>query len=87
VLDLVGGPDRHEPVVAAVTRLLGTRLLLQGAADLVLGRRVLRPGVAVELTHAASMVGLAARGPEHRRTALVSAAVATSLAALDLHER
>jgi hypothetical protein len=83
VLGLVGGPDRDDPTTQLVARVLGVRMLLQAGADLVLGRRTRGVAVLVELTHAGSMLPVAARWPEHRRTALVSAATATTLALLD----
>ncbi len=84
VLGLVGGPDRSDPRTALVTRVLGGRLVLQGLADLAWGRRTGGVGVAVDLTHAASMLPVAALWPAHRRTAMVSAAGATATALLDL---
>jgi hypothetical protein len=86
VLAAIGGPDRDDPVTEVVARVLGGRLVLQAAADLVLGARARGVGAAVDLTHAASMVPVAIRWREHRRTALVSASVATATAALDLRE-
>jgi len=61
VLDVVGGPDRHDPTVRLLARLLGGRWVLQGCGDLVLGRRSRVLGVVVDLTHAASMLPVAAR--------------------------
>jgi hypothetical protein len=91
VLDLIGGPDRDDELTLVVARVLGLRLVAQAAADLVVGDRVGRRlralGVAVDLTHAASMLPVAARCPEHRRSALVSAAAAAATAALDLRPR
>jgi hypothetical protein len=84
VLGLVGGPDRDDPTTALVVRVLGGRMLLQGAADMVLGRRTRGVDVAVELLHAASMLAAAAWWPDHRRTALASAAAATAIALLDV---
>jgi hypothetical protein len=84
VLGLVGGPDRGDPRTLLVARVLGGRLVLQGIADLAWGRRTRRLGVAVDLAHAASMLPLAVLWPAHRRTALVSAAAATTTALLDL---
>jgi hypothetical protein len=73
--------------VHGIARVLGARLLLQAALDVTPGAagpamRDLDP--AVELTHAASMVPVAAIWPRHRRSASVSAALATGIAALDL---
>jgi hypothetical protein len=84
VLDVVGGADRHDRTTRLVARVLGGRLVLQGGADLVLGRRTRRLDAVVDLAHAASMVPLAVRWPAHRRTALVSAAAASAIALLDL---
>ncbi len=67
-----------------VVRVLGARLLLQGGLDLTVGNLHRLPDAAVEVTHAASMVSLAAFRPAYRSPALTSAAVATSLAVLDL---
>jgi hypothetical protein len=82
VLDLVGGPDAHEELTADVARVLGARMLVQAAADHLFGARVRRLGIAVDLAHAASMVPVAVRWPEHRRTAVVSATAAAGTAAL-----
>lgn len=41
----------------------------------------------VDVLHGASMAALAARSPQHRRLALVSAALATTFAVADLTER
>ncbi|HEX3223982.1 MAG TPA: hypothetical protein VHR35_15570 [Nocardioides sp.] len=84
LLATVGGPDRDDPRVAAVARVLGARLLLQAALDVAKGRRTRHLDAAVELSHAASMLPVAALWPLHRRSALVSAAVATGIAVLDL---
>jgi hypothetical protein len=84
VLDLVGGPDRDDPTTQLVARVLGGRMVLQGAADLTLRGRSRGVGVAVDLAHAASMLPVAALWPAHRRTALVSAAAASTTALLDL---
>ncbi len=84
VLDVVGGPDRHDRRTQLVTRLLGGRLVLQAGADVVLGRRTRTIDMVVDLTHAASMLPLAVRWPAHRRTALVSGATASTIALLDL---
>jgi hypothetical protein len=84
VLEVIGGPDMDDPATQLVVQVLGGRLLLQAAADLALGRRTRRFDVLVDLTHAASMLPVAARWPSHRRAALVSAAAATAIALLDL---
>lgn len=83
VLDAVGGPDRHDPTTQLVARVLGGRLMLQGCADLMFGQRTRRLDVVVDLTHAASMLPMAARWPAHRRTALSSAVAAATIAVLD----
>ncbi len=83
VLDVIDGPDRHDEVVRMVARALGARLVLQGLGDLALGTRLRGADIAIERTHAASMLPVAARWPAHRRSALVSAAVATGLSLLD----
>jgi hypothetical protein len=87
VLGLVGGPDQDDPATQLVTRVLGGRLLLQGGADLALGRRTRGIDVAVDLLHAASMVPVAAWWPAHRRSATASAAAAGGIALLDLLAR
>jgi hypothetical protein len=84
VLDVVGGPDRHDPTVRLLARLLGGRWVLQGCGDLVLGRRSRVLGGVVDLTHAASMLPVIAGWSTHRRTATVSAAVASAIALLDV---
>ena len=48
VLDLAGGPDRHDDRVRMVSRVLGGRLVLQAVTDVVLRGRFRRPGMAVE---------------------------------------
>jgi len=76
--------------VHGIARVLGARLLLQAALDAtsgVGGRAVRDLDPAVELTHAASMVPVAAIWPRHRRSASVSAALATGIALLDLAGR
>jgi hypothetical protein len=83
VLAVVGGADREDPTTHLVARVLGGRLVLQACADLLLGQRIRGVGVLVDLTHAASMLPVAACWPAHRRTALTSATVATSFAVLD----
>jgi len=69
--------------VHALTRLLGARYAAQGALDLAVphDRRL---DAAVELLHAGSMLALAGRSRSHARLALLSAAAATALAAVDL---
>ena len=53
-------------------------------ADLALGPRTRVPDIVIDVTHAATMVVVADRWPDHRRSAMVSAALATGTAALDL---
>ena len=84
LLGLLRSPDRDDRATQWVTRVLGARWVVQAAADLAWGRRTRRADVVVELTHAASMLPAAAVWPARRRTALLSAAVASCLAALDL---
>ncbi|HET7067008.1 MAG TPA: hypothetical protein VFI21_05355 [Nocardioides sp.] len=81
VLSAVGGSGSRARLV---TRLLGARLLLQAGLDVAWGDRTRRPDAMVELTHAASMVSVAAVSPRYRAPALTSAALATGTAALDL---
>jgi hypothetical protein len=84
---LLGGihaPDRDDPRVLVVSRLLGGRLLVQGAVDLAWRGRMRRVGAAIEAAHALSMLPLAAGSSYHRRAATVSAAVALSLVILDV---
>jgi hypothetical protein len=85
-LRLAGAQDRGQDHVVALTRVLGARLVIQGTADLILGPRVRRLDLAVELAHAVSMLPVAVRWPLHRRTALVSAGVAATVAALDFSD-
>lgn len=66
---------------AGVVRVLGSRYILQGVAQLARpGAAVLGASVIVDGLHAASMFGLAAFRADYRRPALVSAAVATAAA-------
>jgi hypothetical protein len=90
LLGAVGAPDSRDRRVHGIARVLGARLLLQAALDgvpAVGGRAVRDLDPAVELTHAASMVPVAAIWPRHRRSASVSAALATGIALLDLAGR
>ena len=64
-----------------IVRLLGVRILAQGAAEFVRPRRdVLVLGVVVDLAHAASMVAAATVWPHYRRAALSSAGSAAASA-------
>jgi hypothetical protein len=83
VLAAVGAPDRGDRRVQGIARALGVRLVVQGVLDLAWGRSTRRIDIAVELTHAATMVPAALIWPAHRRSASMSAAVATSIAVLD----
>lgn len=57
-----------------IARLLGIRMLAQAAAEGIRpSRGVLGTAVAVDLVHAASMVGAAQLWPRYRRAALASA--------------
>ena len=82
-LGLIGGPDRDDAATRVIVRVLGGRFVAQGLADLAIGPRTRVPDVLVDLTHAASMVLAARHWPQHRRSALASAAVATAVALLD----
>jgi hypothetical protein len=63
-------------------------MLLQAAAGLAVRRRWVRTAdVVVEVTHATSMLGVAAVSRRHRRTALLAGALATVLALTDLRAR
>ncbi|GAA4763786.1 hypothetical protein [Actinomycetospora chibensis] len=75
--DVAAADGRTETVV----RVLGARHVLHGLAGLGAPRWV-TPGVGAmaDGVHAASMVGLAALGRDHRRGALVSAVVAAAFA-------
>jgi hypothetical protein len=84
VLTVVGGDDRDDAATRVVAQVLGARLLLQAGADLVLGARTRGLDVAVDALHAASMVPVAVLWPDHRRSAVVSAAAAAATAGLDL---
>jgi hypothetical protein len=84
VLAFVGAPDRDDRRVHGVARALGARLVLQAGLDLALGPRTRRADVAIELTHATSMLPAALLWPVHRRPALASAASAAGIALLDV---
>jgi len=81
LLDVVGA---REVRTAAIMRVLGGRMLVQAVLDVALGARLRVLDPTVELLHAASMVPVAVVWPAHRRPALISAAAATGIAALDL---
>ena len=82
-LDLIGGPDRDDEMTRSITRVLGGRLVIQAMIDVALGPRTRVPDVVVDVTHAMSMVVVARRRPVHRRSAMVSAALACGMALLD----
>jgi hypothetical protein len=84
-LALAGGPDRHDDRVRMLSRVLGGRLVVQGVADAALRGRSRRLDMTVELGHAASMLPVVALSARHRRTAWVSAALATGLLLADLY--
>ena len=66
----------------SVVRVLAGRQVIQAAVTLARpSRRVVGAGAVVDALHSLSMVGLAARGPEHRRGGLTEAATAGALAA------
>jgi hypothetical protein len=71
---------------STMDRVLGGRLLVQGALTVVRGGDELThgAGAGVDVLHAASMVGLAAVSRRWRRRALVSAAVATAFAVAEV---
>jgi len=81
--------DERPPTEAdlAAVRFLGTRHLLEGVTQAVLPHRFQELYVGIDLTHALSMVGLAAVDERRRRPALASAAVAVAAAALTLVAR
>jgi hypothetical protein len=83
VLTLVGGPHRFDRRTERVTQALGVRMMLQAGLDLALGPRTRGIDVAVELAHATSMLPVAVISRAHRRSALVSAGLATGIALLD----
>jgi hypothetical protein len=87
VLAAVGAPDQDDRTVRRITSALGARLVMQAGLDVARWRRAGALDVTIELTHAASMVPVAAIWPRHRRSATASAAVAVSIAVLDLLER
>ena len=68
-------------------RILGARDLAQAAiAQRRPGRGWIFAGAAVDATHAATMVALAALRPDRRRLALTNAATAIAFAAAGLYE-
>ena len=83
VLTTIGGADGDDVRTAQLVRVLGGRLIAQASADLVWGPRTRPIDIAVDLTHAGSMLAAAWRWPVHRRSALTSAAIAVGTAVLD----
>lgn len=86
VLARAGAPDAGDRVVLAAARVLGTRYLLHGLLDVLTGPHP-RADASVELAHALSLVPVVAGSARHRRTALLSATGALTVAALDLAGR
>jgi hypothetical protein len=74
-------PDKR---LRIALRILGARNVVQGVATLATRRRLGPLGGLVDLTHAASMVGLALVDAKRRRAALLSASTATLFAAGEL---
>jgi hypothetical protein len=78
-----GGPGPR-----TITRLLGGRYVVQSGAGVALPRRPPHwLDAAVDLAHAASMLGAARAVPRHRRSALASAVLAVTFAVADLREQ
>lgn len=79
VLRVIAGG--HDVPPSWIVRVLGIRTLAQGLVDSIRpSRRLLRVGVAVDLTHAASMLAAARVWPAYRRAALTSAGSAAASA-------
>jgi hypothetical protein len=85
ILHLVGNDDGTGAQRA--TRVLGARYVVQSATGLLVRRRPL-PWLdgAVDVVHAASMLGIARAFPGHRRLALTSGAAALCFGVADLTE-
>jgi hypothetical protein len=89
---LLSGPTAIAGLVAGgarppttVVRLLGARLIGQGAAQLLHpAKGTARLAAAIEGAHGASMVGLAVISPRYRRPAVIAAAVAAASLAMEL---
>ncbi|MFF1632541.1 hypothetical protein [Leifsonia sp. NPDC058248] len=77
-------PDKR---MLIALRILGARNVVQGVATLATRGRLGPLGGMVDLTHAASMVGLAAVDARRRRPALLSASTAALFAAGELSGR
>ena len=83
VAELVAGDSATPPT--AVVRVLGARRLVQHLLVLATPTRtVVLASAATDALHAASMVAAAVIWPEYRRSALVSASVATASAVLSV---
>lgn len=81
VVRACAGPNLSAMPPPWVVRLLGGRLLLQGALEVGRpSRTVLLVGAGVDVAHALSMLALA--GTRYRRPALVSAGIAAGSAGL-----
>lgn len=73
---MAGGEDT--PTSRTVARVLGTRHLVQGVAEITCWPRWGRMGSMVDATHALTGLALAASEPEWRRAALTDTAVTTA---------
>jgi hypothetical protein len=75
---VAGGPGTRRWIV----RVLAVRMALQAGLEIAHPtRRLVALGVAIDGTHATSMLLLALTGPRHRRAALASALFASASAA------
>jgi hypothetical protein len=81
--------DHRPPTEAdlAAVRFLGARHLAEGVTQAVLPHRFQELYARIDLTHALSMIALAAADERRRRPALASAAVAVGAAVLTLAAR
>jgi hypothetical protein len=82
-----GAPDHDDPLVRALARLLGLRLLVQGLLDLARPGRSHGLDVTLDLSHAVSMLPVPGRWPSHARAAWLSACLTTTIAVTDLVQR
>jgi hypothetical protein len=83
VVRVSGAPDGV--TVRRVVRVLGARYVVQSAGGAALDRAWVPPAdAAVDLVHAASMLGLAALRPAYGSLALLSAGAAVGFAVGDL---
>jgi hypothetical protein len=79
---VAGGGARPSP---AIVRLLGARMVAQGALQLVRpSTGTVRMAAVTEALHGTSMVGLAVLSARYRRPAVASAAVAAASVAAEL---